>query len=131
MINYILAHTPAKKVDFIGQNIGASIALEALASTPYMDKIYTVTVLQPCFVLNMGLFGIPETYRSSYKAALHPFYANDVQVIGDLAWPNNRDLVCNAPEQANFTEAFVGNSTACPFIYKLGLKEPLSVKTFD
>ena len=45
MLNYILDHTPAKKVDFIGQNIGASIALEALASMPYIDKINTVTVL--------------------------------------------------------------------------------------
>lgn len=131
MVDYILANTPAKKVDFIGQNLGASIGLEALASMPYVDKVNTVTVLQPCFVLNMGLFGTPETYRSSYEAALHPFYANDVQVIGDLAWPNNRDLVCNAPAQQNLTDAFTGNSTACPFIYKLGLKEPLSVQTFD
>ena len=45
MLNYILDNTPAKKVDFIGQNIGASIALEALASMPYIDKINTVTVL--------------------------------------------------------------------------------------
>jgi hypothetical protein len=66
MLDYILAHTPAKKVDFIGQNIGASIALEALASTPYIDKVNTVTVLQPCFVVNMGLFGTAETYRSTY-----------------------------------------------------------------
>jgi poly(3-hydroxyalkanoate) synthetase len=45
MLNYILDNTPAKKVDFIGQNIGASIALEALASMPYIDKVNTVTVL--------------------------------------------------------------------------------------
>ena len=45
MVDYILARTPAKKIDFIGQNIGASVALEALAFTPYVDKINTVTVL--------------------------------------------------------------------------------------
>ena len=45
MVNYILENTPAKEIDYIGHNVGASSALIAMAYEPWLDKINTVTVL--------------------------------------------------------------------------------------
>lgn len=78
MIDYVSDHA-TEKVSVIAQNIGGSIALDSMASGVFNDLIDNLLVLQPCFVMDMGLFGTDEeSKRVSYRQAMKPFYDNKV-----------------------------------------------------
>lgn len=49
-----------QKVSVIAQNIGASIALDSMSEGKLDRFIDSLLVLQPCFVMEMGLFDRDE-----------------------------------------------------------------------
>ena len=76
----------------------------------------------------MELFEKPEYYRDSYYNAIHIFEEKEIHAVGDLAWANNRNLVCEEQTESGHSHP---PSTLCPFIDKIGLKEPISLKEMD
>lgn len=148
MVNYIIDTTPASVVSILGHNTGANHAVRAMSKDFYFNKIKTLTILEPCFIMNLGHLYDRDNdnaffSRESYRWVVDPLYNNDIYAIADELWRSGSNSgfqkACNATEPEK-------NSTACKAdqyrypnqilypqlnVSDSQLNYPISVKLFD